>query len=230
MTIKAVLFDLDNTLLDFYTLKRQCIDAAVDAMISAGLTLPKAKAVERIYQIYYKDGLEDQQIFDKFLEQEFKQVDYRLLAAAIVAYRKTKSRISPYPGVSFTLAELLRRGVKLAIVSDAPRLAAWTRLTEAYLPDYFEHIVTFEDTGKRKPSPEPFQLALEKLGVSASDSLFVGDWFDKDIVGAKSLGMKTAYVMYTEDLARKPEAEWEGKVDYKLMSIKDLLSIVKNSV
>lgn len=227
--IKAVVFDLDDTLVDFMALKRQCVAAAVDAMVNAGLTLPREKAIERIYQLYYKEGLEDQQIFDKFLIQEFGEIDYKLLVAAILAYRTTKSRIAPYPGVGRTLAQLLQSGIKIAIVSDAPRIAVWTRLTEAHLVDFFDpyHIISFDDTNKRKPKPEPFKLALSRLDVKPEEAIMVGDWWERDMVGAHEVGMKTAYVMYCESFPRKSDQELDGVVDHKLFHIKDLLGVVR---
>lgn len=226
--LKAVVFDMDDTLLDFLSLKRSCIDSAVSAMINAGLTVPKAKAVERVYQIYYKEGLESQNVLDKFLLQELGQVDYKMLAAGILAYKKTKGQIAPYPGVTSTLSELMRMGIKLAVLSDAPRLQVWTRLTEAHLQDYFEAVVSFDDTGKRKPHPEPFRLVSSKLGVSPSDTLFVGDWFDRDILGGRSAGMVTAYVKYNNSTMQKQDHELDDFVDYKLEAFRDVLGIVKN--
>lgn len=221
------MFDLDDTLLDFMGLKRRCIDSAVDAMTNAGLTVPKAKAVERIYQIYYKEGLENQDIFNIFLQQELGQIDYKILAAAIIAYKKTKSQIAPYPGVPETLVELLRQNIKLGVLTDAPKLAAWTRLTEAHLQDYFSVVIAFEDTNKRKPHPDPFKLVLQKLGVSAGDALMVGDWAERDMLGGRSAGMVTAYVNYNNSTLKKPEHELDDVVDYKLSSFKDIISIVK---
>ena len=45
----AVIFDIDNTLMDFMRMKRAAVDAAVDAMIDAGLAIPKAEMVEKIF-------------------------------------------------------------------------------------------------------------------------------------------------------------------------------------
>ena len=50
--IKAILFDLDNTLIDFLKMKRMAIEEAVEAMIDAGLKLDKKQAVELIYELY----------------------------------------------------------------------------------------------------------------------------------------------------------------------------------
>lgn len=227
MTLQAVVFDLDDTLLDFMGLKRVCIDAAVDAMLNNGLTLPKTKAVEKIYQIYYSEGLESQEVFNKFLLQELGAIDYKMLAAAVLAYKKTRSSIVPYPGVTATLTELLRMGLKLGILTDAPKMAAWSRLIDSHLQDYFDVVVGLEDTGKRKPHPDPFKLVLSKLGVQPAQALMVGDYFDRDMLGGRAIGMQTAYVMYSSATTRKPDEETEGIVDYKLQSVKDIVGIVK---
>jgi len=59
---------------------------------------------------------------------------------------------------------------------------------------FFDVVVVSGAVNKRKPSSEIFQKALEKLGVDASEAVFVGDTVDADIQGAKSVGMKTIYI------------------------------------
>ncbi|HBB67067.1 MAG TPA: hypothetical protein DCZ93_07170, partial [Elusimicrobia bacterium] len=88
--IKAVIFDIDNTLMDFMRMKRAAVDAAVDAMLDAGLSMKKEKMYESIFETYWKDGIEDQNIFDKVLVKEFGAVDYRILAAGIIGYKRAK--------------------------------------------------------------------------------------------------------------------------------------------
>ena len=67
--IKAVIFDLDNTLIDFLKFKDRCCSAAIDAMIDAGLKIPKQKGMKMIYKLYSKYGMEDHTIFQKFLKK-----------------------------------------------------------------------------------------------------------------------------------------------------------------
>ena len=69
--IKAVIFDLDNTLVDFMAMKEAAVEAEVMAMNDAGLKIPKETAKEKIYCIYDQEGIEDQKVFDKFLTKEF---------------------------------------------------------------------------------------------------------------------------------------------------------------
>ena len=62
--IKVVIFDLDNTLTDFMRMKENAVDAAVSAMVDAGLRVPPDKVKKKIYQIYDKKGIEFQHVFD----------------------------------------------------------------------------------------------------------------------------------------------------------------------
>ncbi|CUS90837.1 hypothetical protein JGI13_01900 [Candidatus Kryptonium thompsonii] len=61
--IKAVIFDLDNTLVDFMTMKKQAIESAINAMIDAGLKISPEEAKQRIDRIYREKGIEYQQVF-----------------------------------------------------------------------------------------------------------------------------------------------------------------------
>jgi len=65
--IRAIVFDLDNTLTDFMKMKAAAIDAAIDGMIDAGLALPREAVHARIDAIYQEQGLEYQRVFDELL-------------------------------------------------------------------------------------------------------------------------------------------------------------------
>ena len=71
--IKAVIFDLDNTLIDFMTMKKLSCDAAINAMIGAGLNVKKDKAIKELFRLYDKYGLEEKTIFQKFLKKVAKK-------------------------------------------------------------------------------------------------------------------------------------------------------------
>ncbi len=223
--IKAAVFDIDNTLMDFMRMKRAAVDSAVDAMIDAGLPASKEKMVEKIFKIYWEEGIEDQNIFDKVLLKEFGHVDYRILAAGIVGYKRAKEGIMTlYPHVRMTLAELMKMGIKMGVVSDAPRLPVWMRIVSLGLHHYFEHVVTFDDTGERKPSPKPFKKILSLLKTEPEETLMVGDWAERDIAGAKKLGMKTAWAKYGNEFDTK-----ESGADYELGDIIDIVKIIKDA-
>lgn len=221
--VEAVIFDIDNTLMDFMKMKKAAVDMAVDYMIDAGLKINKKEMVDKIFNIYWKEGIEDQNIFDKVLIKEFGEIDYKILASGIIGYRKAKeANMSLYPHTITTLTELIKNGVRLGVVSDAPRLPVWLRIVSLQIHQYFEKIITFDDTGERKPSPKPFLKIIELMKLTPSKTIMVGDWAERDIVGAKNIGMITAWAKYGNQFDTK-----NSGADYELDDIYDLVNIVK---
>ena len=220
--IRAIIFDLDNTLTDFMRMKDAAVEGAVHGMLDAGLAMPRERIHQRIWEVYGREGIEDQQVLDRVLEAELGRVDHKILAAGIVAYRRAReSTLVLYPHVQFTLLGLVKRGFRLAVVSDAPRAQAWLRLASLQLHNLFDHVVTFEDTGERKPSPAPFRKALELLGAGPEETLMVGDWAERDVVGAAQLGIRTVFARYGDTFGTV-----ESGADFELNDILELLDIV----
>ena len=222
--IKGVIFDLDNTLLDFMKMKEFAVKAAIKGMIEAGLSINEEKAYEDIVQIYEKFGWENQSVFDVFLEKEIGHVDNKFLAAGIVAYRRAReANLMAYPNVSNTLMFLIKNGIKLGVVSDAPSREAWMRIYYLNLYHFFDVVVTFDDSKERKPSSKPFELALKKMDLISNEAIMVGDWPDRDVVGAKKIGMRTAFARYGDTFGTKVSG-----ADWDLNDIYDLIKIVES--
>ncbi len=221
--IKAVVFDLDNTLVDFMKMKGLAIDAAIRAMIDAGIELSYDEVKSRIDAIYKEKGIEFQYVFDSLLSDIFDKVNHKILAAGVVAYRRAReAALVPYSHVYITLYELLKMGMKLAVISDAPAKEAWLRLTYLNMHHIFDVVVTFDDTSERKPHPAPFTLALNRLGIEPNEALMVGDWAERDIIGAKQVGMKTVFARYGDTFNTVASGG-----DYEANDIQELIDFVR---
>jgi putative hydrolase of the HAD superfamily len=203
-------------------MKSDAVEAAIDGMIDAGLKLPREAVKARIDAIYQEHGLEYQRVFDALLESELGRIDPKILASGIIAYRRGRgSALVLYPHVQLTLLELTKRGIKLGVVSDAPQSQVWLRLCSLSLQHVFDAVVTFEDTNERKPSPAPFREVLRHLGVAATEALMVGDWAERDVVGGKSLGMKTVFARYGDTFGTV-----DSGADFEIDDIFELVGIV----
>ncbi len=218
--IKAVIFDIDNTLIDFLEMKKKSLGPAVEAMIGKGLRMSKEEALAKIYKLYKRYGMEYKLIFQEFLKS-VGQFDYRILAAGIVSYR-SKREVKPYPGMIAVLEGLKKRGIKLAIVSDAPNLKAWLRLTYMRMEDMFDVVVAFDDTNMAKPARLPFEKAVAELGFSRQEVLMIGDMPDKDVVGAKKMGFISCFAKY----GNLNVAQGGSGADYEAARPEDILKIV----
>jgi len=219
--IQAIIFDLDNTLLDFIKMKQFAVKAAITAMNEAGLNVDEEKAYQDIFDLYVNKGWENQQVFDDYLNQTIGEVSNKILAAGIVNYRRAReATLLVYPNVNKTLIELIKMGIKLAVVSDAPSREAWMRLYYLNLHHVFDPVLTFDDTGVRKPSPKPFQMALDYLKVKPEEALMIGDWPERDVVGAKQIGIKTIFARYGDTFGTLDSgADWDINDIYEVVDI-----------
>lgn len=222
--IRAVIFDLDNTLLDFIKMKKSAISAAVAGMIEAGLDVEPEKAFDDIISLYKSKGWENQEIFDHYLEEKMGKVDHKFLAAGIVSYRRAReASLMLYPNVLRTLVALAKMGVKLVVISDAPTREAWLRIYYLNLHHLFDLVLTFDDIGERKPSTKGFKIVMGKLGLRPDEVIMVGDWPERDMVGASKLGIRTIYAKYGD-----PSETEESGADWDVDNILQVVDIVKS--
>jgi len=229
--IRGVLFDLDNTLVDFLRMKRQASAEAARAMIAAGAEFPftDAEAGERLFDHYLEHGIESDDAFVTFLAKHNRarlsyglSVQDRILAAGIQTYLRAKDLfLTPYPGVRRTLVDLARRQMRMGVVTDAPRLKGWQRLTQLAIAEFFDAVVTFDDTRNHKPDPAPFRAAVEALGLKPGEILFVGDWPERDVQGARAVGLRTVFARYGRPLHAEPHG-----ADAEIQSIDGLLEVL----
>jgi phosphoglycolate phosphatase-like HAD superfamily hydrolase len=226
--IKAVLFDLDNTLIDLIELKEQACKSAIHAMTSAGLKMDETEAYGLLMKKYYELGLESDTAFTEFLKSN-NQFDHKVLAAGINAYIKTKMDIAkPFPNTVNVLEQLKNSGFLLGIVTDAPKTKAYQRLYLAGLENSFHFVIGFEDTSSKKQSCLPYELALNIIRkqmplILPSEVLMVGDSMQRDLLPAKKCGFRTALAKYGERIVEN------GTADVELQDAKELLVFLKKS-
>ena len=97
------------------------------------------------------------------------------------------------PGIIEALARLKDAGLKLGVVSNAEGQVAGD--AERFgLAKFFDVIIDSHVVGVAKPDPRIFQIALERLGVSAAESVFAGDIYSIDVLGARAAGIDAAVI------------------------------------
>lgn len=176
--MKAVLFDLDHTLIDR--------DAAFVRWV-----LPQVPA-ERLPALVQLDagGHAPRAPLLRALAE--------LTGAPIGELRRSffaeiGAHCAPRPG-AIELLTRLRGQVRLALVSNGPADLQRHKLTSAGLLDTFDVIVISGELGSRKPDPAPFLAALRRLHLRPEQAGMVGDHPDHDVQPARALGLRTAWV------------------------------------
>ena len=203
-------------------MKSMSVEAAINGIIEAGLDIDFETSKKRIYEIYEEKGFEYQEVFDDFLSDICGNQYHKYLAAAIVSYRKIKdATMVLYPNVNSTLISLSKIRLKLGVLTDAPSREAWIRLYSLSMHHLFDAVVTLDDTGERKPSSKPFLKISNLLAIAPNEILMVGDWPERDIIGAKKLNMKTAFARYGDTFQTE-----DSGADYDLDDISEIIHVI----
>ncbi|MBQ9930945.1 MAG: HAD-IA family hydrolase [Firmicutes bacterium] len=133
-------------------------------------------------------------------------------------------RITLFPGVKDLLAELKARGLKVGLATSRLHATTVEGLEKYELAEYFDYVLTANDTDKHKPDPTPLLMTLEKLGSTPEESLMVGDTVF-DFLCARNAGVKFVLVgwqvAFPKDMLESPEGP-----EYIIKDAKDLLTLV----
>ncbi|HYE68930.1 MAG TPA: pyrophosphatase PpaX [Anaerovoracaceae bacterium] len=133
--------------------------------------------------------------------------------------------IEVFPGILGLLEELKARGYKTGIVTSRLRRTTDMGLKKYDMEQYFDVVVTCDDTDKYKPDPEPVNIALERLGSKPEDAIMVGDSMF-DILCARNAGVKAALVSWALAINDEDKAG-ENAPDYIIEKAEDLLKILE---
>ena len=209
--IKAVMFDLDDTLLDR--------DKAVELMFE--VIIEKCYKNTDIPKIQYNNML-----------GEFKKYDNRGYGSKTVLLNSLFDKFPPtfrIPETEFrefwdsnfhkcfskdeervNTVIKLQKYVKTAIITNGSVQSQRGKIKHTNLDKLFDIIIISDEVGVHKPDPKIFELALNKLNVLSESALYVGDRLEKDILGCQNAGMRGVWFNpknFKNDTNIKPFAE-----------------------
>lgn len=215
--IEGILFDLDNTLIDFMKMKRMACSEAAAAMIGGGLKMDFQTLEKELFDFYLNYGIEGDYPFTDFLKKH-NAYSNAMLASAINAYHRVKAAfLELYPGLIPIFIQLIKRGIKLGIVTDAPSLKAHQRIDAMKLHGFFDVVIT----EAKKPHEKAFLEATKKLKLKPDEVMMVGDWPEKDIEGAKKAGLVTCFAKYGHTVG-----SLKTEPDHTIHRIEEILDLV----
>lgn len=209
LKVKAIIFDLDGTLVDS---RRAYCEAAETAFAATGQMKVDARIVTEIPRRLEQDLPIDDLIMGADVKR-FKEIYLRAY------YEATIEKTTPFPNIAGTLEKLSSKA-KLAVTTrrNIPETEVKRELAKFGLAKYIQKIVTSQDTLKPKPSPEALIKCAEHLNVKMRDCAIVGDSVI-DVKAGKNAGAHTVAVL-TGIFSRK-ELERE-KPDLILQNVNEL--------
>lgn len=177
MTLKALFFDMDGTLVDSDPIH---IAVFIEFLAERGVTISEADYMARIH------GRRNVEIFRDFLP-DADPVEMDLAKEA--AYReRVGASMDPMPGARDLIHRARSRGVKTAAVTNGPRANLQAVLTATGLTDAFDHTGTSNDVTHGKPHPELYLAALDALNVQPDQALVFED-SPSGIAAARAAGI-----------------------------------------
>lgn len=218
--IKAVFFDIDDTLYDTSSFAKLARRAAINAMIDAGLPLEFDEAYKLLREIIKEKGSNYDKHFNVLTKRVFGEEKPLLIALGMITYHNVKfALLRLFPNTMSTLIYLKSRGYHLGVISNGITIKQWEKLIRLGLNHFFDEVVTSQEAGVEKPDEKIFKLAMGKMGCKAEKSVMVGNKFSEDILGAINTGMSA--ILVNSELT-KSEKEYIKKENLKVDVINEL--------
>jgi putative hydrolase of the HAD superfamily len=200
--IRAVIFDLWDTLIDF--------DPVIGRAFQDRVAERLGRDPDELATLWVegRGRRESGPLRDYLLELGAEEDAAEELAA--LRLESTRPLLKPRPGTLETLAELRRRGYALGLITvcseDVERL--WE---ETPFADMFDAAVFSCSVGLRKPDPRIYHLALDELGVDPGEAIFVGDGANDELAGAERVGMRAVLIHREGEEPQWDEVrDWQG--------------------
>lgn len=199
--IKAVFFDIDDTLYHFSQLSKQGMDE-VAGYVSCELGVSEADFHYALKRAMVEIGERLGTNHPAFHNRQIRfQNTLSFLGKPIYPYAKEMYRIywnrvlsdaKPENGLIELLELLQKKGLYLGIGSDMTSYIQNKKLENLGVAKYFNSVVTSEEAGIDKPSKKLFALCAKKAGCKEEECLFIGDNLEKDVLGPRRAGMEAA--------------------------------------
>jgi putative hydrolase of the HAD superfamily len=192
MPIKAVLFDLDDTLYDREELDRRVVTEQYDDFQHELRSVRKNDFVTRVLQ------LDDQGYADRRSLYETVVAEWELAPDLIERFAENfwtsyDIKCELPEDTRITLQTLQRKGIKLGVITNGGAERQQRKLDSLGISSWFDVILISEAEGVTKPDAEIFHRALTRCGVKPSEAIFVGDHPDTDIGGALQAGLRAVW-------------------------------------
>lgn len=196
--IKAVIFDIDNTLYD-YSRADLSGRRAVEAYCRQQFGMEKAQTQEYYQKAWHlgerRVGTDTAAIHNRMIRF---QCMMELMGQPIFPHTKALYHtywdamigdIEPFPGIAELFQSLKEKGIRIGIGTDMTAYIQYRKLEALGLCGCIDFIVTSEEAGVEKPHPRFFQLCVEKAGCRAKECAFIGDNLKKDVEGSIASGL-----------------------------------------
>ena len=216
--IKAVIFDLDGTLLDRDSSLAAFVDEQHNRLAEHLQHIPKDYFSKRFIELDARGYVWKDRVYQQLIEEfEIKGIDWQTLLEDYVT--NFKYHCVSFPNLHDMLENLAIKFIRLGMITNGRGQFQLDNILALEIEGYFEKILISEWEEMAKPDPAIFRKALASLGVSAEEAIYIGDHPKNDIQAAKALGMKTIW---------KKDRQWNClDADVEIDDLNEIVELVE---
>ena len=213
-TVRAVIFDLDDTLYSYEAADEVAFAAVADyAKKRFGLEPERTRELHDQCFARQKRELGDDNAgihsrivrFEKFLEELKKPVFPHALNLTDLYWNTFLDHMTPEPGITELLRVLRLRGIQTVVGTNMTAYMQFRKIAKLGIGQYIDTVLTSEEAGAEKPSLKFFMFLLTKLGRAPGECVYIGDNARRDYEGAENAGIPA--VWYAAKPGVHPEEE-----------------------
>lgn len=218
--VRAVALDLDDTLIDRQEWVRGALASVASTMCDV-VRIPEDVLQQSLSATWRRLGTDHDHLFDAWLESlGLRPTDH--LSRCVEAFHAYRPKeLTLRSGMADALRLLRENGIPTAVVTDGRISTQEAKITMLGLQHLVDHVVYCAASGAAKPDPAGLNEAARRLGIPASDILFVGDHPRYDVVMARRAGALAARVLVGE-FADRPD-DPEGTADLTAADVPDVV-------
>ena len=222
--VRAVVFDLDDTLASEYEYVRSGYRAVAEELRRR---FPECSlAADRLWALFEESP---KQVFNRFLEENGIAADEETIKALVGVYRAHVPDIHYYPDVLPLLSFLKEKDFRTGILSDGYEITQRRKVEALHAERDFDRIVLTDALGGRemwKPSLAGFEVIAGELGVALSEILYVGDNPAKDFYCRRAGAVRTARILRDAAVYRDAPYYRDVKEECRLTSLSELPALL----
>ncbi|MBN2491059.1 MAG: HAD-IA family hydrolase [Planctomycetes bacterium] len=233
--IRALFFDVDDTLYSTSRFSERARRAALDAMIALGLRADAEALYRELREVIEEFSPNSSSHFDKLLLRLDPACraginPALLVAAGVVAYREVKTRdLAPFPGVYAALEALARTTLIRGIITQGATFQQAEKIVRLGIHRYLtpDAIFISDQLGISKPNVKIFRRALDAVGVTPAEAVYVGDNPVMDIDPPNALGMVT--IRYCGP-GKHADVLGTTRPDFEIRTFPELLDVLRDAL
>lgn len=220
MALQAVIFDLDNTLVNRKLAFKAYLDSFIDTFVVVSDHAERIRIAEYIQKADQNGYRSKQELYGELLntltmKSESTTIDELLEFWFSEFYRYTVLM----EGAQEVLSWLRERGILIGLITNGSKHAQNSKIDCVRIRSFFDTIIVSDEVQLKKPDKRIFEIAVERLGICPQNAVYVGDHPVNDIRGAIDAGLRAVWL--------KGFMDWDAALGSSDCSINHLYELIE---